>query len=612
MKFCDNYCCFPSETCEKFGKTSLNPSGYHKVCDDHLISIKNVIECVYCKSIVMSTFGQSRSPLISQENEEEIMYCTACFDIHLPGYHTKIKCLKCENYISRNENICNHTQCESCSYFYCAECLSTDFSCRLKDYYLLKCGHLTCEHIYDSNIILYTPEDENNVCSKCNIPSYIFRAYTSSTNYNQNFYCWRCINSNDSIVSQDMESSREYAAIGNRQCPNCGNYSEYCELECSHEGCLHCCNDNSCKKCLSKKNKCINCEEKCQRLCLFECDHPACFDCIHKTCNECNPKKEKKECSRCKKPSFICRPCPGSNFGCEHDTCFSCISVNKDCRTCKSDSKEFSYQSEKKNTLVTPHLPSNEEEKRSKEFSVNHNRKFQTKGPGHFYRNCDKCRSTLNLNEDLSCGHVICEKCLKSNLIRTCPMECSLRICNFCKSMDICRREGNKDEYICRVCISNNDNYSVCYKCGHKFDLKRLKCGHVICERCYQPQCDECLDCMKKEQYCFICYTKNFEKIVSDCGHISCTNCNRDSNKHCLNCSFKNPNLPKYKIISRRLCAKCETRILSGFELLCNHYICRDCIKPDWKYLNFRCESCYLGRKCDEIFFPISKGINFK
>ena len=763
MKFCDKFCCFPTKDCENIGEIALNSSGYHKVCNFHYDSVQNMILCGYCESLVMITCKayapeENNSPVISQDYDEEIIFCILCMESHEREYHKKLKyfkCFKCQEDILENEKICNHIKCDECSqYFYCPNCLSSEFSNTLKNYYFFKCGHLTCEHKHVSNTSLYTPDGQVKNCSICKIPSYIFREYTNFTENHQNFYCWKCINidnsictmchkqnglksyegklicqecannlyqvcescnnyyqhldcghygcyicegvdkcksckyqnysssnycqncneydycykcdcdhlrcseclrnklclacnqeghqyasnsnqimshdayeeqfgipelANDSdtisIISQDMGSSHVNTVFRQRECPNCGNYSELYRFDCTHEGCLHCSHKPSCNKCLILKNKCINCENKHQKICLFDCEHIACYDCISGTCNKCNPNKEKKKCSRCLKMTFICRPYKGDRFECEHGACFSCISKNEICKKCKSE--ELSIQSEKINASANQNILENEEEKKSeslleKNALKSHYLIVKSEERGHSPAICNKCNRISSIYEILYCGHNICKDCMESNSSYNCPRECSLRMCNMCKSIDICMPAGIKKAYICKVCIKGGNIKPICCYCKNENRCQKLKCGHLICNNCNAFKKNECSDCMNKAQYCFICYSKNFEKIVNSCGHISCTKCFLDFNKTCLDCCFGNQSSQASQFKHKINCKGCKQNILNGFKLLCLHYVCDNCTDLTWKFFNFKCLDCYSKQINEEICLSCFRKIKFQ
>lgn len=226
MGFCDTKCLL----CDKNGVRTINHSGYHKICQDHLNRINDFIQtyCKHCNSKVQIL--------------REYLFCKCC---------NKKKCQAKPNSISNTEikpKINSEIEVETSSNQKKLICKNADISYQnAPEESLCK----KCHFITEKQACL---ECKATFCSKCNP----FEKY-----------CSNCLNS----ISD---------------CDNCGKVGMSTNLKCSHLGCHNCKDQNFCKKCdFSQFETCNNCKKPYQIKRERKNQQDVYDECINDLCREC-------------------------------------------------------------------------------------------------------------------------------------------------------------------------------------------------------------------------------------------------------------------------------------------------------------------------------------
>ena len=467
-------------------------------------------------------------------------------------------CSKCKNFLDKNSKKCNNV---NCSKIFCSKCAKDQIcpNCKidtLKKYeqkvinldnilfYCSKSKECKGQYTYEEKIknhshknieIIKCNKCDKNLnqtincikCSKCNS----FFCYkrlnynpffnTKEKNLTQNcgIKCIKCFqnfcslcekNNNTNICSQCLQKNPKEENNINKCCICLSNKtSQICSL-CNNNICFSCsniCQNNSCKNII-----CINCSFFCNI-----CKKIICSKCTLK-CSSCDPGKSLISCLKCNSNTII--KC--SVKSCKNKLCLNCLKFCNFCKeiNCSIHSLSCANCSE---TICPFHWHMCKKCSQNKDdFSMN---KLCLK---NCTKKCNFCTNEVNLFcqeenhknnfvKKYSCGHYICNSCIKK--------------CDICKETVIACSECEKDlNYIqCRICDKLLCNYcsKKCSSCGENYCDESHKCflcdkiiNNEICLNCDFLERNKCTTCGKKLPQCqkcskiIICSKKCFLKNI--------------------------------------------------------------------------------------------------
>lgn len=436
-------------------------------------------------------------------------------------------------------------------------------------------------------------------------------------------YCGTCLNKSYTINSCRIHSQCQSCLHKYKDwCRNC--YCHICQKhisearfpQCRHPVCSTCYRDGVCLLC---DKKCTYCPKKVEIGIPICKKHPYCKDCntnlieILRECPECKYQTNRYKCFGCQLPRAntksncntlnhnFCEDCIKIGKQCDCKPCFSCekileCSINDYCKhiSCK-DCKGFGSCKKCKDMCVYCSECNQKRAFNDKFFQCNkHNACDICLG---FKKECQKCLKKCEkceikgMHAKLSCGHVICEKCLRYT-----NNNCVICLkCYECKTA--IKRANNENKSLCDECFVNlkkNKECALCenliaenyFKCKHNYCKKCMseikecqickickgckkkigihlnKSKHWVCDSCYQNQ--KCCDLCMETKRCDICFKISKNPSKYDCGrHKGCKKCKKYKVCKCIN-----------------ICINCCEYDLGDF-MNCSHFLCKKCKESD-------------------------------
>ena len=484
MSYCDELCCL----CDRLGRHSVNPSGYHKVCDNHMQELFSSeiykVPCTYCKvqifiSLPSCEYCLKQAPLALQTCQHNL--CSHCLS---PSCRLcellQNLCQTCKMYSSEIvEAKCSHKICKICSSKFngaCGTCFEKYCKCRVPLSKMLQryCRRYECEECYEQ-------------CRDC-----------------------------DNLRNKDLK----------RKCRYCHKINHLVKLPCEHESCQQCLKEySSCPQCKIDENlrlknhnydifrneslvkmnsfeeqkigglaetqkngrnrvfqdqileKCIMCNNHSILTKRTTCPHPVCTGCLSKQCIVCESGSVVQKCKSCNKNNLVnnekeCTECSSNNRKQNRiDICSHCSMrgklINRDCghQCCMKCTKFLCNECNWKPEI------------------------------------CCNCKGGYHLSRANACNHLICEFC-KSEGCKTCSLA------GFCSN---CNREGATIKLSCECrFVCNNCSFlimkGICIL--HQNDqLSRHNyhqpCRFTLLDPLLRRDCDKqffCMYCRKGEK----------------------------------------------------------------------------------------------------------------
>ena len=388
---------------------------------------------------------------------------------HLHTKHEIIKCNKCDENLNQTAN---YLQCSKCQNFFCYK-------------------RLNYNPFFDEKENI---TEENCVTKQCGIKCIkCFKQICFSCNKNplNNTFCNDCYDKN---ANNNNNNNNE--KITNK-CNLCSNNDclKICSI-CNINICLSC--SNTCENNLCEKLICINCSLLCNI-----CKKIICKKCSIK-CSSCPPNKSIVSCLNCDSDAII--KCSMKN--CTNKLCLNCIKYCNYCKeiNCESHSLSCGNCSE---TICPFHWHMCKKcSSNSKDFSKTKLCLKNCTKKCHFCSNeinllCKEENHPENFVKKYSCGHYICNLCIKK--------------CDICKEpIKACLECEIENNYVhCKLC-----NKYICFFCAKKCTM----CGSHCCDEIHK---------------CFFCQKEISNEVCVSCDfyeRTKCLICSKDL-KQCEKCS---------------------------------------------------------------------------
>ncbi|OMJ78221.1 hypothetical protein SteCoe_22024 [Stentor coeruleus] len=616
MNFCDTVCLI----CDDIGVRPINYSKYHKICQNHLTNIDDVIliTCKHCNSNVLilrdfifcSTCNNKEcqvhpgyhnsleiKPKINPEKEIEISIDpeklnTHIVDISYEDSNEKPKCKKCHPSTEKIPCLaCKEVFCPKCNPFeqYCSNCLNNLNDCdncgKIGMLITLKCSHSGCYNCKDENFCKKCNTISTEKCDNCNKP------YKMKLERNcRHKACDQCING----VCRKCISSK---SIIKKNCINCGKECDsVLTMKCNHEGC-HSCQNSPCKMCNRntgeyKQNKCPTCGKPYIYIAEKGCSHKRCENCREKPCIACYNETLVYTCQYCNKKTDRV-----TKIQCLHELCGQCMNdniykTNNEilCLKCYSSSQEI-----REVEYTKPQTNSSN----FNFFSCGYQVENRSCGAYSLKNSvkCCYCRKTASNIKEITCGHLMCQVCIsEKQLCQICTF--NKNECSYCFAISSDLLVLECQHSMCRMCINQRKTCkrckrNKCHQCKREKASDTGDCGHDLCRKCFEIN-KKCYECDKKSvMYCPNCGDKTVENLIFKCKHHGCIIC--VDNHVCYKCA-KKLNNKKLNKKNSEICSYCKISTNEFLYLRCKHVICISCLKDldetKLKNLNYSCLQC--------------------
>jgi hypothetical protein len=312
-----------------------------------------------------------------------------------------------------------------------------------------------------------------------------------------------------------------------------------------------------CNECKEKQKEKRN-EEKPIRFCR-KCHKPFDLDNTRQfVCDECNPQKLERKCSRCKRILL------NENFESRSPFCIECkteIRERKESKikihVCKKCGNEFEKE-KGSNKSYCPNCKETSKIKEPKpsECNVCHRILSRDNFPKGNFQICNECREAKETqkNSNTHIGH--CKSCNKEVEV---PKMMTFFYC------DECKEKMENDELEQR-------SKNICKTCGEEFEKDPSS-------RIYY--CNECMQKVKEKKLnrTTCCIRCKEEKLRKDFDGVDCV---------CRDCKNKEKEEKEFNQEHRR-CTRCNEVKLIGPEIKKTSFFCFDCIKEkdkEWRESN--------------------------
>ena len=432
-------------------------------CSKVFCSECSAIKCPICKK------GQLKNNSFSEINLENLLFCCN-------------KSIECKRQLTYEEKMKNHLHLNNDNKR-CNKC-DKNLSQTINSLKCTKCKNYFCYKKLNYNPFLGSKENSYENCGikciKC-FKNFCYLCDNNNKNNNNKSICSDC--------SNIINNNNEINLIEKNKCNLClkNEIWKICSI-CNINICFAC--SNECENISCKKIVCINCSLFCNI-----CKNIICLNCSIK-CSSCPANKTLVSCINCNSDAII--KCSIKN--CNNKVCLNCLKYCNYCKEiiCPTHSLSCANCSE---TICPFHWHMCKKCSNNKEdFSKNKLCLKNCTKKCHFCSHeinyfCKEENHPDNFIKKYSCGHYICNSCVKK--------------CDICqepiKACVECEKENN---YVyCKICEKN-----LCYYCSKK------------CKICGEHYCDE-------SHQCFLC-----DRIISN---ESCINCIFNERTKCMIC-FKN------------------------------------------------------------------------